>query len=184
MLSLSGQNLTMQGKAMTGNLRAMHAESVAAFAKMQALSYNSLELSQQAFVADYAAYQIAMNSIERRLAGILRMVCFWAAFCSPLQFCPYSLSQSIFCGQADQASELLSSEPNFIGLHTACSAVWSPECEAGGLEVTQEGCVTFKWCRPLTRAHHFWVLLRLWRAFRGCWTVQLWQLWCASVAPC
>ena len=59
---------------MTGTLRAMHAESVAAFAKMQALAYNPLDLSQQAFIVDYAAYQIAMNSIERRLAGILKTV--------------------------------------------------------------------------------------------------------------
>lgn len=87
-LSLSDQNLTMQGKAMTGNLRAMHAESVAAFAKMQALKYNPLELSQQAFVADYAAYQIAMNSIERRLANILKMVCSWAVIYLLLQCCP------------------------------------------------------------------------------------------------
>ena len=59
---------------MTATLRAMHAESVAAFAKMQALSYNPLDLSQQAFVAEYAAYQMTMNSIERRLASILRLV--------------------------------------------------------------------------------------------------------------
>ncbi len=59
---------------MTGILRAMHVESVAAFAKMQAIAYDPLDLSQQAFVADYAAFQIAVNSIERRLAGILRMV--------------------------------------------------------------------------------------------------------------
>ena len=74
MLSLIDQHLTLQGKAMTGTLRAMHAESMAAFAKMQALVYDPLDLSQQAFVADYAAFQIAINGIERRLAGILRMV--------------------------------------------------------------------------------------------------------------
>ena len=59
---------------MTGTLRAMHAESVAALAKMQALAYDPLDVSQQAFVVDYAAYQIATNSIERRLAGILKTV--------------------------------------------------------------------------------------------------------------
>ena len=59
---------------MTATLRAMHAEAVAAFAKMQALPYNPLDLSQPAFVAEYAAYQMAMNSIERRLTSILQLV--------------------------------------------------------------------------------------------------------------
>lgn len=70
--------LVIQGKALTGTLRAMHAESVAALAKIQALPYDPLTVSETAFTADYAAYQAVTLSIERRLATILKQVCFWA----------------------------------------------------------------------------------------------------------
>lgn len=59
---------------MTANLKAMHAESVVAFAKMQALSYDPLDISQSAFGTDFAAYQGVTQSIERRLAVAIRQV--------------------------------------------------------------------------------------------------------------
>ena len=70
----------MQGKAMTGTLRAMYAESLAALAKMQAVTYDPLDVSEPAFISDYAAYQIVMQSIERRLATILKQVTSLTAF--------------------------------------------------------------------------------------------------------
>jgi len=77
---LNVQNLTMQGKAMTGTLRVMYAESVATLAKMQAMTYDPLDVSEPAFISDYAAYQIVMQSIERRLAAILKQVTLLIAF--------------------------------------------------------------------------------------------------------
>ena len=59
---------------MTANLKAMHAESVVASAKMQALSYDPLDTSQSAFRRDFAAYQAITQSIERRLAVPIKQV--------------------------------------------------------------------------------------------------------------
>lgn len=59
---------------MTADLRAMHVEHVAALAKIQAMSYNPLDVSKMAFVTDFGAYQSAMHSIERRLAAIIKQV--------------------------------------------------------------------------------------------------------------
>ena len=78
MLYANSLFLETQGKALTGTLRAMHAEAVAALAKMQALPYDPLDASETAFTADYAAYQAVTLSIERRLATILKQVYFWA----------------------------------------------------------------------------------------------------------
>ena len=52
----------------------MYAESVATLAKMQAVPYDPLDVTEPAFISDYAAYQIVMQSIERRLAAILKQV--------------------------------------------------------------------------------------------------------------
>ena len=59
---------------MTANLIAMHAESVVAFAKMQALSYDPLDTLQSAFPTDLAAYQAITQSIDRRLAVAIKQV--------------------------------------------------------------------------------------------------------------
>ena len=59
---------------MTANLTAMHAESVVAFAKMQALSYDPLDTSQSAFRTDFAAYEGISQSIDRRLAVAIKQV--------------------------------------------------------------------------------------------------------------
>ena len=77
MLCANSLFLQTQGKALTGTLRAMHAESVAALAKMQALPYDPLDTSGTAFTADYAAYQVVTLSIERRLATVLKQVYVW-----------------------------------------------------------------------------------------------------------
>ena len=59
---------------MTANLKALHAESVTAFAKMQSLPYDPLDISQSAFHTDFAAYQTDTQSIERRLAIAVKQV--------------------------------------------------------------------------------------------------------------
>lgn len=63
-----------QGKAMTANLRVIHGEAAAAFARIQALTYNPLDTAESAFVADYAAFRTTMQELERRLAAVISQV--------------------------------------------------------------------------------------------------------------
>ena len=63
-----------QGKAMTQKLHALHAEAAAAHAKVQALAYDPLDTAETAWVVDCAAYNAAMQELERRLAAIVSQV--------------------------------------------------------------------------------------------------------------
>jgi hypothetical protein len=64
----------LQGKAMTQNLRVIHGEAAAAFARVQALPYDPLDAAVTGFVADSAAYRATLQELERRLAAIISQV--------------------------------------------------------------------------------------------------------------
>ena len=60
-----------QGKALTVNVRSVHASFQAAYAKVQAVAADPLDLPASTFAGDAAAFNTAIVDLERRLASVL-----------------------------------------------------------------------------------------------------------------
>ena len=114
---------------MTASLKAMHAESVVAFAKMQALPYDPLDISQSAFSTDYAAYQAIAQSIERRLAVAVKQVLWPVPQSFESHYCSYPfhtshLLASLLVGKASRPVQQITPLSWVIGVQNTASC-WS-----------------------------------------------------------
>lgn len=63
-----------QGKALTSVCRVVHAEFTAAADKLSRAEYNALDLKNEEFAADSAAFKALLRQLDRRVAAAILQV--------------------------------------------------------------------------------------------------------------